>query len=49
MPKYSMLIDGRITIEAESKEEAEEWIEEHGQYGKSELYMPIQEVGETEP
>jgi hypothetical protein len=39
-----MRIDGRITIEAESKEEAIEWIEEHGQYGKSELYMPVKEV-----
>jgi len=47
MTKYSMRIDGRITIEAESKEEAIQWIEDHGKHGKSELYMPVKEVDES--
>jgi hypothetical protein len=44
MNKYSMRIDGHIIIEAENKQEAIHWIEDHGKHGKSELYMPVKEL-----
>jgi hypothetical protein len=39
-----MRIDGHIIIEAENKQEAIQWIEDHGKDGKSELYMPVEEA-----